>query len=149
MATNKRATNQSCPFACLHQSIISRQFLPTSTGGCRGIKVSVPVLSACCDNVLLILVFLLVAHECKYTEDSRRTAIFSIFIAYIFLFRISPRFVYNHRRMKGREILWLVYFGASCCFIAVDCIVCHEVLVIVLPAVSVSEFVNSVINRLA
>ena len=55
--------------------------------------------------------------------------------------------------MQRLEILWNIqtirYATSSGSGLAIDCIILHELLIIILPILAISQLVNTVVNRLA
>ena len=128
-------------------SPLSRHECGTTTGGCVGTKTS--TLSACGCLSLSLFIFLFVAHEQKYASDSSITATANTSRAICRLFCISPRFVYDYRRMRWLVIRWLIYHRTRCSSSSVAGIPLHEIFVIILPTISISKFVNTVVDSLA
>ncbi len=119
----------------------------TTTGGCVGTKTS--TLSAGCCFSLSLFIFRLVAHEQRYVSDSSITATANISRAICLLLCIFPRFVYDYRSMRRFVVRRPVYHCTRCGSGSVAGIPLNELFVIILPAVTVCQFVNAVINRLA
>lgn len=119
----------------------------TTTGGCVVTKTS--TLSAGCCFSLSLFIFLLVAHEQKYASDSSITATANISRVICRLLCIFPRFVYDYRRMRWFVIRRFIYHRTRCSSSSVAGIPLHEIFVIILPAVTICQLVNAVINRLA
>ncbi len=126
---------------------LSRHECGTTTGGCVGTKTS--TLSACGCLLLSFFIFLLAAHEQKYASDSSITATANILRVICRLFRIFPRFVYDYRRMSWVIIRRLIYHRTRCSSGSVASIPLYEIFVIILPTVTISKFVNTVIYSLA
>lgn len=119
----------------------------TTTGGCVGTKTS--TLSAGCCFSLSLFIFRLVAHEQKYASDSSITATANISRAICLLLCIFPRFVYDYRRMRWFVIRRFIYHRTRCSSSSVAGIPLHEIFVIILPTISISKFVNTVVDSLA
>lgn len=119
----------------------------TTTGGCVGTKTSTLSAGSCCS--LSLFIFLLVAHEQKYASDSSITATANISRAICLLLCIFPRFVYDYRRMRWFVIRRFIYHRTRCSSSSVAGIPLYKIFIIILPAVAIGKFVNTVVDSLA
>lgn len=90
-----------------------------------------------------------VTQEQEQDSDSSMTTTAIILRVLLCLFRILPRFLYQYRRMRRLVVRRLVYLCTYRRSLAVPSIPFNEILVVVLPVVTISQFMDAIVNCLA
>lgn len=136
----------SLPFTEYYFS--SRHECGITTGGCSGMNSST---ESCFSTSGSVCFWFCVAQQDIATPDISN-ALTDVTIVCFVLLCISPRFFDYYWWCKRLEVLWsldTIRHAACCCCLAVLCIPLNKLLVVVLPAVTVCQLVDTVVNGLA